>query len=122
MSQTAGDYKLEPRKNDDFANIVTSVEMTQDRSVTPRAFSLSQNYPNPFNPSTLIGYDLARSADVSLKVFNILGQQVLELVTEVQAAGRYSVRFDASSLPSGMYFYRLRAGEFSSVRSMMLIK
>jgi len=122
MSQTAGDYKLEPRKNDDFANIVTSVEMTQDRSVTPRSFSLSQNYPNPFNPSTLIGYDLARSADVSLKVFNILGQQVLELVNEVQPAGRYSVRFDASSLPSGMYFYRLRAGKFSSVRSMMLIK
>lgn len=85
-------------------------------------FKLEQNYPNPFNPLTKINYELGVSNFVSLKVFNMLGKEVATLVNEKQNAGRYEVEFNASNLSSGVYFYRLETGSFSSTKRMTLIK
>ena len=88
----------------------------------PDGFVLNQNYPNPFNPSTQISYSIAGDAFVSLKVYDFLGEEVNVLVSEYKPAGVYKVEFDASNLPSGTYFYTLKAGEFLSSKKMMLIK
>ncbi|TLY33239.1 MAG: T9SS type A sorting domain-containing protein [Ignavibacteria bacterium] len=89
----------------------------------PKEFALHQNYPNPFNPSTTIGFDLPVSADVTLKVYNILGQEVASLLTAQHLdAGVQSIQFDASRLASGLYFYRLHAGNYVSVKKMVLLK
>jgi hypothetical protein len=101
---------------------VTSVE----NGLAPRAFALSQNYPNPFNPSTKIEYSLEKAGMVSLKVYNVLGLEVAELVNGRQEAGSYTVPFAASSgtssLSSGVYFYRLEAGSFVSTKKLILMK
>ncbi len=91
---------------------------------TPDGFSLSQNYPNPFNPSTNIKYNIPVSGFVTLKVYNILGNEVANLVNTNQTAGEYSIDFNTSSLnlSSGVYFYKLTAGEFTDVKKMSLIK
>lgn len=86
------------------------------------SYELSQNYPNPFNPSTTIKYALPSEAKVTLKVYDMLGQEVAELVNEVQNEGSYNVTFDASNLASGVYAYELNAGNFVSTKKMMLIK
>jgi hypothetical protein len=83
---------------------------------------LLQNYPNPFNPVTIIRYELPKESNVSLRVFNMLGQEVAVLVDEVQAAGHRSVEFNASGLPSGMYLYRLTAGDFVATKKLVLLK
>ena len=94
----------------------------------PTAFSLADNFPNPFNPATTIKYALPQAADVELTVYNVIGQPVRTLVAEHQSAGRYAVEWDATndsghSLSSGMYFYRLQAGEeFREVKKMLLLK
>jgi hypothetical protein len=85
-------------------------------------FSLNQNYPNPFNPSTKISFSLPQTANVKLSVFNLLGEKVAELVNEVKSSGFYEVDFSGSNLTSGMYLYRLEAGDFVSTRKMTLIK
>ena len=88
----------------------------------PLTFSLLQNYPNPFNPSTTIGYSLAQSARVELSVLTPLGQTVRVLVQQHQGPGEYRVNFDAAGLASGVYFYRLRAGEFVQIRRLTLLR
>jgi hypothetical protein len=89
----------------------------------PKEFALHQNYPNPFNPSTTIAFDLPVAADVTLKVYNILGQEVESLLTAQHLdAGVQSIQFDASRLASGFYFYRLHAGNYVSVKKMVLIR
>ena len=88
----------------------------------PTGYALLQNYPNPFNPSTTISYTLPNSAEVQLRVYNLLGQEVGTLVQQLQPAGSYSVRFDASKLTSGVYLYHLQAGSFTEVRKMLLVK
>ncbi len=88
----------------------------------PTAFALEQNYPNPFNPSTVISYQLPVASTVNLVVYDILGREVRTLVNETQPAGIYSVRFDASALASGVYFYRLEAGRFTETRRLLLLK
>jgi len=113
-------YKLLPRKNADFVDWVTDVE---DDYVVPSEFTLLQNYPNPFNPSTKIEYYLPVEGNVTLKIFNILGQEVRTLINnELTNAGRYTITFDASNLPSGIYIYRLQTGNFSSNKKMILLK
>jgi len=88
----------------------------------PEEFALRQNYPNPFNPTTLIRYDLPMDCQVRLEVCNILGQKVASLVDGKQKAGYKAATWDASSLSSGIYFYRLQAGDFSATRKMVLLK
>jgi hypothetical protein len=85
-------------------------------------YKLFQNYPNPFNPSTIINFEIPEHSFVTLKVFNILGSEITTLVNEEKPAGKYSFTFDASNLPSGIYFYRITAGNFSNVKKMLLLK
>lgn len=85
-------------------------------------FGLAQNFPNPFNPETSISFSLPVASNVSLRVFNLVGQEVATLVSGQTAAGTHTVNFDGSNLTSGMYIYRLEAGEFSATRKMVLMK
>ncbi|HPS65557.1 MAG TPA: T9SS type A sorting domain-containing protein, partial [Ignavibacteria bacterium] len=88
----------------------------------PAKFDLSQNYPNPFNPATKINFDLPKDGQVSLKIFDMLGRELSTIVNEIRKAGYYTVEFNASNLASGVYFYRISAGEFSSVKKMIVLK
>ncbi len=88
----------------------------------PYAFSLKQNYPNPFNPSTVIEYTIANSEMVELKVYDILGREVQTLVNNIQNPGSYNVTFNAVNLSTGVYFYKLKAGNFTEIKRMMLVK
>lgn len=88
----------------------------------PGKFSLEQNYPNPFNPNTVISYQLPVAGFVTLSIFDINGKLVTQLVNEVKEAGYYSVKFDAAKLSSGIYFYKIKAGDFVSAKKMMLAK
>ncbi len=85
-------------------------------------YKLSQNYPNPFNPSTLITYQLKEKGFVSLKMYNMLGKEVAVLVKENQDKGAYSVNFNGSNLPSGVYIYSLRVNDFVQNNKMTLMK
>jgi hypothetical protein len=98
----------------------TSVKQTDGQQ--PKNFSLSQNYPNPFNPVTEIRYSVPQSGAVTLKVYNLLGQEVATLVNREQKAGDYTVNFSASNLASGVYIYKIRSGEFSLAKKMTLLK
>lgn len=113
----SGDLQLIARSSADFGPPTSN-----ENDINPYKFDLSQNYPNPFNPSTKINYSLAQTADVQLVVYDILGRRVASLVNTVQNAGTYSVNFDMSQFSSGTYIYRLEAGDFVSVKKMMLIK
>jgi hypothetical protein len=90
--------------------------------IAPTVFSLSQNYPNPFNPVTIIKYQLPINNFVSIKIYDVLGNEVATLVNEEKPAGEYEIEFDGSRLPSGVYFYKLKAGEFISTKKMLLLK
>jgi hypothetical protein len=104
----------------------TATFVGQISSSVPSAFELDQNYPNPFNPSTTIHYSLAKSGQVSLRVYNLIGNEVGTLVNGYQEAGVYSVSFGSSketfSLSSGVYYYRLEAGSFVSTKKLILVK
>ena len=90
----------------------------------PVKFNLSQNYPNPFNPTTKIDFDLPQDSKVSIKIYDILGKEVATLVNELRTAGFYTVRFDASGLSSGVYFYRIITGDskFVMTKKLLLLK
>ena len=102
---------------------ISSVSDINDESLIPTSFSLSQNYPNPFNPETTISYKISTVSFVDLKVYDILGNVVATLVNETQQQGIYNVKFSVnSSLSAGIYFYRLRAGDFIQAKKMLLLK
>ena len=98
--------------------------MTQcaDNPGLPRGFAPQPNYPNRFNPSTTIKYELPRSSEVKLTVFDMLGREVSVLVDERKDAGVHEVKFDGSNLASGVYLYRLQAGDFVSTKRMLILK
>lgn len=100
--------------------VVTGVDKAGNE--IPKEFRLSQNYPNPFNPTTVISYDLPKRSHVLIAVYDVLGREVKTLVNENQQAGSYHVTLDASDLPSGMYFYRIVAGNFIKTRKLVLVK
>jgi hypothetical protein len=114
----AGDLNWFPTRKS--AWLLTDVEKTT--SLVPASFELSQNYPNPFNPSTTLEYSISMSSHVVLEVYNILGQTVARLVDGQLTPGTYKTTFDASTLSSGVYLYRLKAGDFVQTRKMILMK
>ena len=89
---------------------------------TPKQFKLYQNYPNPFNPSTKIKYALPKSDDVRIEIYNTLGQVVWAYSENQVTAGYHEVEFNAQNLSSGIYFYRIEAGEFQDVKKMILLR
>jgi hypothetical protein len=98
-----------------------------DREEIPAVFALGQNYPNPFNPTTTMAYTVARESFVTLSVFNLLGQEVRALVADIRAAGSHSVEWDGRDdagreVPSGIYLYRMNAGQFQETRRMVLVR
>ena len=105
-----------------LSGVTDSAYLGIDESIIPSGFSLSQNYPNPFNPVSKIKYSIPQTSPVQLKVFDILGNKITTLVNKEQTAGSYEVEFNGSDLASGIYFYRLNAGEFTSVKKMLLLK
>ncbi len=117
QSGTSGTLQL---KQIQLLSSITSIG--NEKPALPLSYSLMQNYPNPFNPTTMIKYSLGKPGLVTLKVYNMLGQQVAALVNKEQAAGNYSVNFDGGKLSSGVYIYRLSAGVFSIAKKLILLK
>jgi hypothetical protein len=115
----AGDLNWYPTLKADWETWVTGLPSPDN---LPARFTLEQNYPNPFNPTTTISFSVPTQSMVKLDVFNILGQQVKNLVNEERSAGNYTVTLDGSAIASGVYFYRLQAGSYSSARRMVLVK
>lgn len=105
-----------------YANMLRSGLVIGDNFTTPTSFKLSQNFPNPFNPTTEIGYALPRATQIRLEIYNLLGQRVAKLVDEYQRAGYKSVRWNAKQLASGVYLYRLKAGNFTAVKKLVVMK
>ncbi len=111
-------YKLTPRKDADLLGYTTDIK----DNLVPAEFALRQNYPNPFNPSTAIEFSIPKGQNVKLEIFDVLGRSVQTLINEYKEAGNYKVYFNASSLPSGVYLYKIESGLNSSVKKMILMK
>jgi len=119
---TSGKYQYRLKQIDfngnyEYHSLANEVEIG-----VPKKFSLSQNYPNPFNPATKINFEIPQNSNVKLSVYDVTGKLAIELVNEQRAAGYYTVEFNGSNLASGMYFYRIEAGDFSATKKMLLIK
>ncbi|HPS66168.1 MAG TPA: agmatine deiminase family protein, partial [Ignavibacteria bacterium] len=112
MTAPSGNYRF----------TVTQPTIAGEEGTLPEKFALSQNYPNPFNPSTVINFSIPKNGFVSLKIYDVLGREISSLVNEFRHAGKYSVEFNASNLASGIYFYRITAGEFSDIKKMVIMK
>jgi len=124
FTDNTGDVVQDFTHNTNFTDIqwpYLSVGGDPDQ-LQPRAFALEQNYPNPFNPSTAIAYDLPSESHVTLKVYNMLGQEVATLVDNQVSAGRHTVIWNAASHPSGIYFYQLTAAGATATGKMVLLK
>ena len=100
----------------------SDVENEKSEIQFPYMYQLSQNYPNPFNPRTTITYQLPMSHYVQLSIYNIMGQRVTSLIDEKQNSGRHQVEWNGSGFASGIYYYKIKAGEFQDVKKMVLIK
>lgn len=96
--------------------------MTKEKEILPTEFRLYQNYPNPFNPTTTIKYSIPKSSFVKIIVYDILGNEIATLVNEDKTSGYYSIAFYANKLASGIYFYRMQAGNFVETKKLILIK
>lgn len=117
---TVGTYYLKGATiNSKTFGKLTSVE--NGKSIIPGSMTI-QAYPNPFNPTTTISYSIPKASPVELKVFDMLGREIQTLVSKEQSAGEYNIKFDASSLPSGMYVYSIQAGELRVSKKMLLLK
>ena len=117
---TTGKYFYRLKQIDFDGTFEYSAEIEVDAA--PVSFSLEQNYPNPFNPSTKITYSIPNKSFVTLKVYDPIGSVVAELVSEEKEAGKYEIDFNASNLSSGVYFYKIEAGDFIQIKKMLLLK
>ncbi|MCU0342612.1 MAG: T9SS type A sorting domain-containing protein [Ignavibacterium sp.] len=107
---------------DNFYFYNSATDVKEIIGATPSDFELEQNYPNPFNPSTLISYSIPQNSFVTLKVYDVIGNEVATLVNQSQSAGKYEVRFDASNLSNGVYMYSIKTDNFTSTKKMILMK
>jgi hypothetical protein len=105
-----------------LSQLITWTNVGNEMSLMPQAISLEQNYPNPFNPSTTIQFELPSASYVALKIFTLLGEEVVTLINEKRDAGQHSVQWNAHDLASGVYFYRLSAGTFTRTKKFLLIR
>lgn len=119
---TVGDHVTSWSNTKSFRTMAEEVSSSSDDINKPYEFALKGNYPNPFNPTTRIEFSIAEPSNVTLEIFNIQGQRVVTLLRENKSAGVHNVRFNAGSLSSGVYMYRLQAGDYTEVRKMILIK
>ena len=131
INGTAGEYKIFPLYPgpDQLTGStypgdikVDETSLVKRENGVPRDFQLLQNFPNPFNPATTISYILPARSHVTISVFNLLGQQVAEVLNDMREAGNQSVTFSAAGLASGVYFYRLQAGSFVQTRKLVIVK
>ena len=124
FNSATGNFVQNFDHNADFTDInwsdITSVD--EDSDGIPNQFALNQNYPNPFNPSTIISFNLVDATNVSLKVFNILGQEVTALINQKMTQGLHQVQFNSENLQSGTYYYRIETDNYSETRKMILLK
>ena len=117
-----GDY-FNPSDTLGFQFTASTLPLTSVKEEdVPNSYSLRQNYPNPFNPSTKINFTLAKTGYVTLKVYDVIGKLVKTLLDGYKSSGDHTINFNATNLPSGIYFYRLQSDNFNSVRKMILIK
>jgi hypothetical protein len=120
-SVTSGKFSYRLKQVDFDGTYSYSQEVEVNLS-TPVSFELNQNYPNPFNPSTTISFALPQASNVTLKVYNMLGQEVRTILNDFREAGKHTVVFNADNLNSGLYLYKIEAGNFTQVRKMTLLK
>jgi Secretion system C-terminal sorting domain len=111
-----------PSESTTYTKATEVTDVKTNATETPKSFTLFQNYPNPFNPTTVISYQLSAVSHVTLKVYDVLGRELKTLVNERQTAGSHLATFDASYLPSGVYFYHLQAGSHSATKKLLLLK
>jgi hypothetical protein len=123
-SENAFPNEIHKNNNEGWAPVMAigSVTSVPPIGELPHQFVLYQCFPNPFNPVTTIRYDLPHSAHISLKVYNVLGEEVITLADEVRSAGSHEVQLNATGLASGVYFYRMQAGSFAETRKFVLLK
>lgn len=119
---TAYDLSVHMNHGIIHGGIITDLKTDNNSVEAPKNYSLSQNNPNPFNPSTKISFALPQSEIVTLNVYNALGQTIATLLNEPMLAGTHTFYFNAKNLPSGIYFYKIRAGKFQEVKRMVLLK
>ena len=120
-SVTSGNYEYR-LKQIDFGGRYEYSKVVEVSILKPEQFSLDQNYPNPFNPSTKINFTTEQSGNVSLIIYNVLGQQIRTLVNGFMEAGQHSIEFNAGGLQSGLYFYKLESSGLNQVKKMTLLK
>jgi hypothetical protein len=105
-----------------FDRYLNATGIRTNSNEIPNKYSLSQNYPNPFNPVTKIDFSIPKNGLVTIKIYDILGKEVEVITSKIYSAGTYSIDYDGSKLSSGVYFYKLTSGDFSSTKKMMLVK
>jgi hypothetical protein len=115
-----GEWQILSTISQGISNI--SVTGIKEISASVIDFQLNQNYPNPFNPTTTISYTIPIQGNVSLKIYDVLGKEIITLVDEMKTAGNYQVTFNATQLVSGMYFYKLETNNYSQTKKMILLK
>ena len=117
------DTEYDPRRMTEIMNdLLNIVSVDEDLSTVPFSFQLEQNYPNPFNPVTTISYLLPSRSEVLLIIYNLLGEEIVRLVDEIQPTGLHRIIWDASDVSSGIYFYKIQAGDFVQTKKMVLLK
>lgn len=122
LMEKTGTYRFTLNGSDSLLVSSTITGVSQQAPFLPLTYALRQNYPNPFNPSTIISFDIPKQSLVKIIIYDILGRQVRTLVDEKKSPGRYQVKFDASALSSGVYFYRITADSYIETKKLMLIK